>query len=89
MQEVSFVEEEDGMEVVLGELLDMGRDEKRQTGRRRMRWDSQGQTELAVEVAASAGGVVTGGETEGGAGSSETVTECAQKPGLADAGLTG
>ena len=86
VQEVGLVEEEHGVDALFGALLDMTRDGVEQAacgGRGR---ELEGRAELAIEVAAAEGGVVTVGEAEAGGG--DAVAQRAQDAGLADARLT-
>lgn len=75
------------MEAVLGKLLDVGGHGVRNAGGGGRWGQAQGETELAVEVSAPEGGVVTVGQAVGVAGLGEAVTQRAQEIGFADAGL--
>jgi hypothetical protein len=85
VQEVGFVEEEDGMDALAGELLDVrGHGVEKVAGGGGGR-QPEGEAELAVEVAAAERGVVRVGQAV--AGSGDAVTDRAQDAGLADAGF--
>src|SRR5262245_61944243 len=68
VQEMRFVEEKDGMDALLGALLDVARDGVEEAARGGRRRQAEGDAKLAVEVAAAEGGVVAVGQAEAGRG---------------------
>ncbi len=74
-----------GWSLVAPKLLDVGLDGEEEVGRRGGRVQAERVAEVAVEVAASEGGVAAVGESEAGLG--EVASQGAQDAGLADAGL--
>jgi hypothetical protein len=87
VEQVGLVEEEDGVHAVAAEVLDVAGHREEDGGGAGGGGQAQGETELAVEVAAPEGGVVAVREAE--AGRRESVAKRAQDAGLADAGLAG
>ena len=85
VQQVSLVEEEDGVHLVAPEFLHVGLDGEEQVGRRGRRVQAERVAEVAVEVAAPEGGVAAVGEPKAGLG--EVTAKGAQDARLADAGL--
>jgi hypothetical protein len=66
VEEVRLVEEKDGMDAVLGQLLDVGRDRVEDCRRRGRGREPERDAELAVEVAPAERGVVAVGQAEAG-----------------------
>jgi hypothetical protein len=85
MQQVRFVEEEDGMRLVPSEILDVSLDGEEEIRGRRRRVQSERVAEIAVEVSASERGVAAIGQSEAGLG--EIATEGSEDARLADTGL--
>ena len=83
VQEVGLVEEEDGVDAVLAELLDVGADGVEDGRRGGGGGEAQGEAELAVEVALAERRVVAVGEAEFGGG--QAVAHGAQDARLAEA----
>jgi len=87
VQEVGFVEEEDGVGALGGEHLDVGGDGVKDAGGGGGGSEAEGEAELAIEVAAPEGGVVTVGEAKAVCGLGEAVAQGAEEAGFSDAGL--
>jgi hypothetical protein len=87
VEEMGFVEQEDGEDPVAAELFDVGGDGVEDGGRGGRGREAEGETELAVGVAPSEGGVVAVGEAESLRG--QLLAERAEHAGLADAGFAG
>ena len=85
VQQVRFVEQEDRMHALAGELLDMGTDGAEEISGRGATGEAESVAELAIEVAPAEGGVVAVGQAE--AALRERMTQGAQHARLADAGL--
>ena len=68
VQEVALVEEEDGVDAVAAEVLHVRRDRVEDGGGRRRRRETEGDAELAVEIAPAEGDVMAVGEAEAGLG---------------------
>jgi len=85
VEEVGFVEEEDGMDALARELFDVGRHGVEKVAGGGSGREAEGEAELAVEVAATEGGVVRVGQAIAGRG--DAVAQRAQDTGLADAGF--
>src|SRR5512139_1001238 len=86
VQEVGFVNEEDGVDALAGELLDVGRYGVEEVAGGGSGREAEGEAELAVEVAAPEGSVVRIGQP--GAGGGDEVARGAQDAGLADGRFT-
>jgi hypothetical protein len=88
VQEVGFVEEEDGVAAFGGEALDVGGDGVKDACGSGRGSEAEREAELAIEVAASEGGVVTVGEAKAVLGLGEAVAQRAQQAGFSDARFT-
>lgn len=88
VQEVGFVEEEDGVGALGGEHLDVGGDGVKDAGGGGGGSEAEGKAELAIEVAASEGSVVTVGEAKAIRGLGEAVTQGTEETGFSDARFT-
>lgn len=82
VEEVRFVEEEDGMDPLSTKLLHMCRDGIEYARGCRLGLESDCEAYLAIEISTSEGGILAIGETEACVG--EAMTESSESAGLSD-----
>lgn len=86
VEQVRLVEQEDGVALLGGELLDVARDLV-EDGGGGLRVEAEGEADVPVEVASAERGVVAVGQAEAGLG--EAASQGPQHARFADAGLAG
>lgn len=85
VEQVGLVEEEDGVDAGLCELMNLRGDRVEDGRGGGLGGEAEGDAQLPIEIAAAEGGVVAVGEAEALPG--EALAQSAQDAGLADAGL--